>query len=839
MPGMEESAPHMVMVVGNRVVGDSRVEKAALSAHAAGYQVTILGLSHRTVERVGLVGPVPVFRVLPAYAHHGAWLLDHPGDTFEEVESTRGLADSARAENRARRLDALAGRRSLHPLVRRATRRLRHPLTEVSRRQGLGLAASRALADRVRSRRLELQSRLPGGWRRSWPLTRDLEDAFADTLVQLAPDLIHVHDVHPLPAASTAADQLRAQGHEVRWVYDAHEWLPGVTYPGPAVQHAAWSAVERSLAPRADAVITVSETLAVKLRSRLRLRSLPRVVTNAPFSRRVPVATGARRDVRTECGLDETTPLLAYAGRISVRRGLATAVLALPALPAVHLAVVASPEVDLRDDLRSLAGEAGVRDRVHIVDYVPAESVTWYLSTATAGISPLSHTAAHHEALATKVREYLHAGLPVVGSDVRAQADFIRESGTGTVFVADDPQDCARAVTALLADLDAHRSAITPEMLGEHSWEQQERVLLEVYGEVLGGPPPRRPPAARRGPRLVSFGPARDGGRTSRLATALARATDVDVEVFGPRRGGDAASVRRSRTAGEADGRPLPEQLDEYRRLVARSSHLVLESFAPLLSGFVGDVEAEVRHLRAAGRHVVVLLHGPEVREPHPGLDASARAKVSRQVRRNRSRVESLDVQVLVSAPDVVATLPGALWLPYVVRGKVTRPTVTSCPRVVALTGPGPEQHRAVKERLEALAASGRIELRRAATPSDALSLLEGAHVLVDDMETGTYGGLACEAMAAGCVVVGHVHESVRRGLPRPLPLVEWTAATFDAVLDTLLADHERRASVGQEGSEYVRQVHDGRRSAAVLAAALGLGEGAATTGPPRPSRRA
>src|SRR5690625_5192571 len=36
--------PHLVMAVGNAALGDSRVEKAAITARDAGYKVTVLAL---------------------------------------------------------------------------------------------------------------------------------------------------------------------------------------------------------------------------------------------------------------------------------------------------------------------------------------------------------------------------------------------------------------------------------------------------------------------------------------------------------------------------------------------------------------------------------------------------------------------------------------------------------------------------------------------------------------------------------------------------------------------------------------------------------------------------
>ena len=51
---------------------------------------------------------------------------------------------------------------------------------------------------------------------------------------------------------------------------------------------------------------------------------------------------------------------------------------------------------------------------MHIVDYVPSASVTWYVSSATAGVSPLLPTPAHESAVPTKLRECLLAGLPLI-----------------------------------------------------------------------------------------------------------------------------------------------------------------------------------------------------------------------------------------------------------------------------------------------------------------------------------------------------------------------------------------------------------------------------------------
>src|SRR5699024_10533253 len=55
--------PHLVMAVGNLVVGDSRVEKAAITARDLGYKVTVVGIRRRTVQQVSFIdGDIPVIR---------------------------------------------------------------------------------------------------------------------------------------------------------------------------------------------------------------------------------------------------------------------------------------------------------------------------------------------------------------------------------------------------------------------------------------------------------------------------------------------------------------------------------------------------------------------------------------------------------------------------------------------------------------------------------------------------------------------------------------------------------------------------------------------------------
>lgn len=230
------------------------------------------------------------------------------------------------------------------------------------------------------------------------------------------------------------------------------------------------------------------------MQARHRLAQRPTVVVNAPVSTRVPMDPAERRPLREELGLADGVPLLVYVGKLSELRGVLTVVRALSLLPGVHAALVGSQDVRMRQELRELAATLGVADRVHLLDYVPAACVTWYISSADIGLSPLLPTAAHHAALPTKIRECLQAGLPLVVSDMRAQGAFVRDHSLGAVHRPDDEHSLAHAVRTVLDDLPGYRFAITDELLAEHTWEGQERRLVELWASLVAVTDPRPRP---------------------------------------------------------------------------------------------------------------------------------------------------------------------------------------------------------------------------------------------------------------------------------------------------------------------------------------------------------
>jgi glycosyltransferase involved in cell wall biosynthesis len=115
---------------------------------------------------------------------------------------------------------------------------------------------------------------------------------------------------------------------------------------------------------------------------------------------------------------------------------------------------------------------------------------------------------------------------------------------------------------------------------------------------------------------------------------------------------------------------------------------------------------------------------------------------------------------------------------------------------------------------------------RHEGVAADAMpELYRRADIVLDQFSLGSYGVAACEALAAGRIVIGHVREDVREHVlgagDGALPIVQSRAEDLDRVVRDLLADPARARAAAAEGPRFVRAVHDGRRSAAVLGASF------------------
>jgi glycosyltransferase involved in cell wall biosynthesis len=506
------------MLVGNFIDGDSRVQKEARSAAAAGWETFLVGRSpsgQREEYPLGAATVVRVAEVMTATRYRSS----HPRRGLSgviayrsrEVSRVKHRRQRMRQENSAierERLDQRLAGDSVNPLLAAvlrfdhvvhagATRGLGYWVA--ARKQAFDRNTERSRADPNSSLRL-LLARI-GGDSPAWdaqPRLVDFEDSFGPVLDALEPDLIHANDADTLGIACRAALRARAKGRVVKLVYDAHEFFPGEIRHGDASWHVVMAGEERRYLPMADGVCAAADGIATAMAECYRLSTVPTVVNNMPErSTLVGVVDAAGKalvldedsGVRGDLKLGPDVPLIVHAGMVAPVRGLDTIVraLAAPELSHVHFAMLVGSRQGHVAELVQLAESLGCGERLHLLDYVPVQELTAYLATATVGVEPFLHTPHQELTVTTKFWSYLNARLPIVVSDVKAMSGIVREMGNGEVFAAGNVESATAALRNVIGDRGRYTLAYEADGAdaARFTWEAQAEKLLALYKAVM------------------------------------------------------------------------------------------------------------------------------------------------------------------------------------------------------------------------------------------------------------------------------------------------------------------------------------------------------------------
>ncbi|OQD52160.1 glycosyl transferase family 1 [Streptomyces phaeoluteigriseus] len=849
--------PRIAVIVANGITGDSRVQKTAVAAARDGWDVTLIGRSNTKRVQRSKMGPIDVIRV-PVSSDYLRGVKARRERSLRAAATQFHLPDQAALNRYTAEYRAWVRQKSAESNWASAPRR-----TSIK-----AVLRARRSVHRLRVQAFKWEQRhkskddLAGDWRVDWPQVVDLDLAFGPVIEELEPDVIHANDVTMIATAALSAARLRARGRRCAWLYDAHEYVKGVEWPHPR-QAYALPAVEAEFIGRADAVVTVSSQMAELLKEDHGLAKAPLVVGNAPVREVIGGGTSAS-SVRAACGLGPEVPLMVYSGWIGPERGVDAVIDGLPQLPGFHLALVHGRMTPLLEQLLTRAEALGVRDRIHLVPYVPQHEVADYLSSADLGLTPFRRVPNCEVSLPTKVSEYLQAGLPLVTSDVKVIKAYVEEHGLGEVWTWDDPRTFAEAAARAMENRGKLSDAITEDVLTDLSWEAQSAKLLKLYRDLSKKTPPSprsevswtvqetpeavrtadnsgadgRPLWRRLGDTRVrlGLGPANYAGQGAAFAQAITRLNpDVSVEVVMNKRPESfdyPADVY-------VDANRLPDldvQVRQMERVIGRFSHLLVDAFMPVFGHLNGtNIAGDLDALKQAKIKVGLLAHGSEIRHPadhmarhpfslfHDAPDGIAK-KLQAKVEVNKRIAAEAGLPLYVTTPDLLEDLPTAKWVPLVVdvdKWATDRP-VMERKRPLVLHAPSKRWTKGtdrIMPLLTELHDKGVIEFRLAeGIPwAEMRELVQSCDLVLDQFTTGSYGTFAVEAMAAGKPVVAYISDGVKLATDGALPIVSATPDTLREVLEGLIGDPEGTARIGAKSLEFARTYHDGTWTAQVL----------------------
>lgn len=278
-------------------------------------------------------------------------------------------------------------------------------------------------------------------------------------------EVVHAHDFTALELGARLAEE-----HNVPFIYDSHEWWLGRQRqyrPTPIIDRGE-ARLEAMLAAKAAAVITVGESIAQLMRSRRGLKNVFVVRNSFP---------------RSEDDSDEvTTPPrgIIYAGRIDAYRELEVTMDVAEKI-SVPICWMGDHENQWSANHVPRARRLGIE----VLVSQPIDAVTTAMKNA--GLVFVTHSnqfESHRLALPNKLFHAVHAGVPVIATDVTELAGVVRQYDIGELYEPGNPKSMEDAISRAISrhsELIRNVKAAKTEL----SWERDADVLRGIYSDVM------------------------------------------------------------------------------------------------------------------------------------------------------------------------------------------------------------------------------------------------------------------------------------------------------------------------------------------------------------------
>jgi len=289
-------------------------------------------------------------------------------------------------------------------------------------------------------------------------------------------DLFLSNDLDTLPAVWMASKLRR-----VPYVFDSHEYFTEVPeLVNRKYVQKVWKRIEQFLLPGTKYMITVNRELAHIFEKEYKISV--KVLMNVPNA-----SKGDLRNLKGEIPESFNGKILIlYQGAVNKGRGLEEIIAAMHKLPGYALLIIGGG--DILGVLRQHVIDMDLKDSVYFTGRLPMEELIWYTHQADIGISLEQDLGLNYRlSLPNKLFDYMHAGLPVLVSDLPVMSRLVKELGFGIVTSRYDPDSLADRITYMNADSDRYNEWSEAAMKGavEYTWEAQETVLTDLCEEAL------------------------------------------------------------------------------------------------------------------------------------------------------------------------------------------------------------------------------------------------------------------------------------------------------------------------------------------------------------------
>jgi glycosyltransferase involved in cell wall biosynthesis len=301
---------------------------------------------------------------------------------------------------------------------------------------------------------------------------------------------IHIHDMQIAGAAFKAN-----RTYQLPVVLDLHENRPEIMkfyphlqkFPGTVlISPQRWKRKEQEFVTRSDRTIVVTQEAKENLLKRIEIDSeniavVPNTVLKSFY------AESQIQNTVTQKYQDFF--VLLYIGDTGLRRGLLTAIHALPQLvkesTSIRLVVAGKSSED--SVLKAAVKRLKMESYVDFLGWVDPSLFPSYISASKLCISPLHRNVHHDTTYANKLFQYMSFGKPLLVSNATAQKKMVISVGSGYVHRASEVNDFVEKALLLYRDENlrtemGRRGKAFVE--NEFSWEQTSENLVHLYDNL-------------------------------------------------------------------------------------------------------------------------------------------------------------------------------------------------------------------------------------------------------------------------------------------------------------------------------------------------------------------
>jgi glycosyltransferase involved in cell wall biosynthesis len=286
-------------------------------------------------------------------------------------------------------------------------------------------------------------------------------------------EVVNCHSLSVLPLC-----WVLSRLHRAVLVYEPHELeTETATFTGWRQKLA--KMVERTFIGRATMIITVSQSIAAHYRADYKRKDDVSVILNVPETDlRVPIQPNPV--FRNLFGIPEQHFVFMFQGAFEEVRGAGLLLDAFRQVPTDrHIVFLGFGPME--DEIRRASTE---RRNIHLHAAVPPAQVIEYTLGADVGFALLDDGCLNHQcALPNKLFHYLHAGLPVIVSDLQEMGALVDHWRLGW-RVANNVEDIAACVRELTRDEVAHAAKGARASRATLNWSHEADKLAELYARI-------------------------------------------------------------------------------------------------------------------------------------------------------------------------------------------------------------------------------------------------------------------------------------------------------------------------------------------------------------------